>query len=140
MRRRGRWARASCLCRRLLRLFFRFGRCFCLGLGFGSAQNFLANFFRDVGRNGARMRLFFRYAIPGQKVNDGLGFDLEFAGQLVDSNLICVAHALRSDYDFASSACPSSPSLPGRAASAAGSSVGGVSSATSLVPEASFVS
>jgi hypothetical protein len=39
------------------------------------------------------MRLFFRYAVPGQKVNDGLGLDLEFAGQFVDSDLICVSHA-----------------------------------------------
>jgi len=39
------------------------------------------------------MRLFFRYAVPRQKVNDGLRLDLEFARQLVDSDLICVSHA-----------------------------------------------
>ena len=43
------------------------------------------------------MRLFFGNPICGQKVNDGLGLDLEFAGQLVDSDLICVGHALRFD-------------------------------------------
>ena len=42
------------------------------------------------------MRLLLRDAIPGQQVNNGFGFDLEFAGQLVDSDLICVGHALRS--------------------------------------------
>jgi len=34
----------------------------------------------------------------GQKVNDGLCFDFELAGQLVDSNLIGVGHALRSGH------------------------------------------
>ncbi len=41
------------------------------------------------------MRLFFRDAVPRQEVNNGLGLDLEFAGQLVNSDLICVVHALR---------------------------------------------
>ncbi len=39
------------------------------------------------------MRLLLRDAISRQKVNDRLGLDLEFAGQLVDSDLICFAHA-----------------------------------------------
>ncbi len=55
------------------------------------------------------MRFLFRYAVPGQEVNDGLGLDLEFAGQLVDSDLICVGH--ESFYDFASSAFSASSSL-----------------------------
>jgi hypothetical protein len=72
------------------------------------------------------MRLFFSDSVPGQKVNDGLGLYLEFSGQFVNSDLIRVGHALRFGYDFASSACPSSLSLPVVAASAAGSSVAGV--------------
>jgi len=42
------------------------------------------------------MSLLFRDAEAGQKVNDGLGLDFELAGQLVDSDLIGVGHALRS--------------------------------------------
>ena len=42
------------------------------------------------------MRFLFRDAEAGQKVNDGLGLDFELAGQLVDSYLIGVGHALRS--------------------------------------------
>jgi hypothetical protein len=40
--------------------------------------------------------LFLRDAEAGQKVNDGFGLDFELAGQLVDSDLIGVGHALRS--------------------------------------------
>ncbi len=43
------------------------------------------------------MRLLFRDAVPRQQVNDGFRLDLQFAGQLVDSDLICVGHALRSE-------------------------------------------
>ncbi len=39
------------------------------------------------------MRLFLRDAVPGQKVNNRLGLDLEFAGQFVDADLVCFAHA-----------------------------------------------
>ena len=42
------------------------------------------------------MRLLFRDPEAGQKVNDGLSLDFELAGQLVDSDLIGVGHALRS--------------------------------------------
>ena len=42
------------------------------------------------------MRFFLRDAEAGQKVNNGLGLDFELAGQLVDSYLIGVGHALRS--------------------------------------------
>jgi hypothetical protein len=38
----------------------------------------------------------FRDAEARQKVNDGLGLNFELAGQLVDSYLIGVGHALRS--------------------------------------------
>jgi len=39
------------------------------------------------------MRLLFRYAETGQKVNDCFRLDLEFAGQLVNSDLIDISHA-----------------------------------------------
>jgi hypothetical protein len=39
------------------------------------------------------MRLLFRDAVPRQQVNNGFGLDLEFTGQLVDSDLVCVSHA-----------------------------------------------
>jgi hypothetical protein len=42
--------------------------------------------------------LFLRDPEAGQKVDDGLCFDFELAGQLVDSNLIGVGHALRSGH------------------------------------------
>ena len=42
------------------------------------------------------MRLLFCDAVAGQQVNDGFGLHLEFAGQLVNADLICVGHALRS--------------------------------------------
>ncbi len=42
------------------------------------------------------MRLLFRDAVARQQVNDGLSLDFKFAGQLVNSDLICVSHALRS--------------------------------------------
>jgi hypothetical protein len=39
------------------------------------------------------VRLLLRDSIARQKVNNRLGLDFEFAGQLVDSDLICFAHA-----------------------------------------------
>jgi len=39
------------------------------------------------------VRLLFRYAETGQKVNDRFRLDLEFAGQLVNSDLIDISHA-----------------------------------------------
>lgn len=42
------------------------------------------------------MRLLLGDPVTGQKINDGLRFDLKFAGQFVNSDLIYVAHALQS--------------------------------------------
>jgi hypothetical protein len=70
----------------------RFGGRFCPRFRFRHALNLLAHFFRDVSRDRTRVRLLFRNTIAGQKVNDSLRFDLEFAGQLINSNLICFAH------------------------------------------------
>jgi hypothetical protein len=51
------------------------------------------NFFRDIFRNRTGVRFLFGDAKPGQKVNDGLRLDFEFARELIDADLICVAHA-----------------------------------------------
>lgn len=53
----------------------------------------LANFYRDISRNRTGMRFLLGDTIPGEKINDGLGLDFEFSSQLVDTDLICVAHA-----------------------------------------------
>jgi hypothetical protein len=71
----------------------RFGRSVSFGLPLDGA----AHFFSDVHRDRTRVSFLFRYAEAGQKVNDGLGLDFELAGQLVDSYLIGVGHALRSN-------------------------------------------
>jgi len=83
-----------------LRGFFGCGRCFSCGILFGLSLNRAAHVFGDVDRDGARVGLFFRDAEAGQKVNDGLGLDFELAGQLVDSDLIGVGHALRSIHPY----------------------------------------
>jgi hypothetical protein len=80
---------------RFLCFLLRLGRRFRLGLRFRNALNLLAHFLGDVHRNRTRVRLLFRDAEPGQKVNDRFGLDLQLAGQFVDSDLIRVAHALR---------------------------------------------
>ena len=53
----------------------------------------LLNFFGDIGGNRAGVRFLFGNAESGQKVNDGFRLDLEFARELIDADLICVAHA-----------------------------------------------
>jgi hypothetical protein len=47
----------------------------------------------DVGGNRARVRLLFGNTKAWQEVNDGFRLDLELARQLVNANLIRVAHA-----------------------------------------------
>jgi len=81
---------------RFLRFFFSFGSRFRLRFLFGGPLNLFAHFLSDVRGDRARVRLLFRYAVSRQQVNDGLGLNLEFAGQFVDSDLIYVGHALRS--------------------------------------------
>ena len=103
--RRRSWSRPGA-CRfsgRFLGLRFGLGGGLCGGFGFGATFNFLTNFYRDVFRNGTRVSLLFRDAIAGQKVDDGLGFDFQLAGQLVNTDLICFAQ------DLASSGCSVSP-------------------------------
>ena len=79
--------------RRFLRVFFRLSGCFRRRFRFGLPQNVLANFLGHVRGDRARMRLLLCDPVPGQKVNDCFGLHLKFAGQLVDSDLVCVAHA-----------------------------------------------
>ena len=78
----------------------RFGRGFFRGaFGFGSAfgvrhtLQVVLNFFGDIGGNRTGVRFLFGNAESGQKVNDGFRLDLEFARELIDADLICVAHA-----------------------------------------------
>ncbi len=77
------------------------------------AFNFCANFYGDVFRNGTRVSLLFRDAIARQKVDDGLGFYFQFAGQLINTDLICFAQ------DLASSGCSESPWADSETSSAA---------------------
>jgi hypothetical protein len=49
----------------------------------------------DIDRT--RMRLLFRDADLGQKIDQHLGFDFEFASQFVNSNLICFRHFLLTE-------------------------------------------
>jgi hypothetical protein len=51
-----------------------------------------ANFFRNIGRDRTGVSFFLGNAEAGQKVNDGLCFDFELTGQLVNSNLVGVGH------------------------------------------------
>jgi hypothetical protein len=60
--------------------------------------NRAANFLSYVHRDRTGVSLFFRDAEARQKVDDGLCFDFELTGQLVDSNLISVGHAFRSGH------------------------------------------
>jgi hypothetical protein len=53
----------------------------------------LLDLFGYVGRNRTRVGLLLGDAKTGQKVNDGFRLDLEFARELIDADLICVAHA-----------------------------------------------
>ncbi len=73
------------------------GRCRAFGRSF-SIRYFMevfANLFCGIELNRARVSLLLGDPGLGQIVNDGLGLDLEFAGQFVDANLIGFAHSPR---------------------------------------------
>jgi hypothetical protein len=53
----------------------------------------LADFFRNIRRNGTRVRFLFGDAVPGQQVNNGFRLDLQFASQLINPDLVDVGHA-----------------------------------------------
>jgi hypothetical protein len=61
------------------------------GFFFSLPKQAPADFLRDIHRNRARVRLLLFDPEARQQVNDGFRFDLEFAGQLVDSDLVSVA-------------------------------------------------
>jgi hypothetical protein len=89
---------ASGSCGRLFGLpFSRSGR-FSGSVSFRLSLNGAAYFFGDVHGDGAGVSLFLRDAKAGEKVDNGLRFDFELAGQLVDSDLIGVGHAFRSGH------------------------------------------
>jgi len=73
--------------------FFRGAFSFRGGLGVSDTFQMVLNFFRDIGGNGAGVGLLFGNTKSGQKVNNGFRLDLEFARELIDADLICVAHA-----------------------------------------------
>ena len=77
-----------------------FGGCRVFGFSvlMSLSLNGAANLFSNVHRDRTGMGLFFRDTEARQKVDDGLCFDFELAGQLVNSNLICVGHAFRLDH------------------------------------------
>ena len=85
----------------------RFGRRFLCGFlcggsrfGVGNTLQVMPDFFRNIDGDRAGMRFLFGYAKSRKKVNDGFGFDLEFAGELVDADLGCVTHASLGTFLF----------------------------------------
>jgi hypothetical protein len=74
--------------RLLLRHCGGLGGCVSLRLSLNGA----ANFFSNVDRYRAGVSLFLRNTEAWQKVNNGLCFDFELTGQLVNSNLVGVGH------------------------------------------------
>ena len=86
----GRGGPACCsLCRRFFRGAFRLRGRFRVRY---SLQMTL-NLFRHIGGDRARVRLPFGYSKTRQKINDSFRFDLEFACEFVNADLVCVAHA-----------------------------------------------
>ena len=66
--------------------------------GAGATLHSLPDYFSHRLINGAGVRLFFCDACFRQIVEDRPCFDLEFAGQFVDANLICVGHRPRGSF------------------------------------------
>src|SRR5207248_9842388 len=69
------------------------GRGFNSSVSLGLSLDRAANLNRYIFWNGARVSLFLRNAEAWEKVDNGLRFDFEFAGQLVDPDLIGFGHA-----------------------------------------------
>jgi len=78
---------------RFRRGFFRSAFGFRGAFGVRDALQVVLNFFRDIGGDGTGVRFLLGNAEASQKVNDGFRLDLEFARELIDADLICVAHA-----------------------------------------------
>jgi hypothetical protein len=96
-RRSGRFL-ARRACGRILGLLFSRSGSFGSSVGFRLPLNGATHFFGDVHGDGAGVSFFLRDAEAGEKVDNGLRFDFEFAGQLVNSDLIGVGHAFRLDH------------------------------------------
>ena len=90
------WPQPRRFRRSVLGFLLCFGRGLRLSLGFRNSLNAFPDLLGNVSGNRARVRLFFRDTEARQKINDRFGLHFQFAGQLVDSDLVRVAHALRS--------------------------------------------
>ena len=90
--RRRRGLHARCSGGRVFRGFIRYGLLFRLGFRFGQGAKMLAHFYSGFHFDRTGMRFFLGNAGLGQIINDGLGLDLEFASQFVDSDLIRIGH------------------------------------------------
>jgi hypothetical protein len=113
-RRRWRCRRpGACLGRGFLGLRLRLGLRLGCGVGLGSPRDVPANLYGHVFRDRARVRLLFRDSVARQKIDDGFGLHFQFAGQFVNTDLICFAQ------DFASSGCSESGSAVSDATSVA---------------------
>ncbi len=53
----------------------------------------ILNLFGDIGGDRTGVGFLFGYAKTWQKVNDSLRLDLEFTRELIDADLVYVAHA-----------------------------------------------
>jgi len=71
---------------------------FSRGVGLRLSLNAAADLLRNIHRDRTGVRLFLGDTEAGQKVDNGLRFDFELTGQLVNSNLISVGHAFRSGH------------------------------------------
>ena len=70
----------------------------------------LARQLRMLDVNRARVRLFFRHTNFRQVIDQDFGLDLELPGQLIDADLIGIAHSPLSDSNLYSGAsCFSAP-------------------------------
>jgi len=98
-RRRSRWNRRggrSHPCRfgrRFLRDLFRSGARFFGSLFFRQLVKMCPDRDRRGHVDGARVSLLFLDSRFGQKINDGLGLDLQLAGKLINSDLFDVTHS-----------------------------------------------
>jgi len=73
--------------------FFRRTLGFRSGFGVRHALQMILHLLGDIGRDGTGVGFLFSYAKTWQKVNDRLRLDLEFTRELIDADLVYVAHA-----------------------------------------------
>jgi hypothetical protein len=80
----------------LFRFLVGFGGGLSLGLLLRLASQMLTYFFGDIHRDRTGVRLLFGDPVSGQKINNRFGLHFQFAGQLVNSDLVCVAQEFAS--------------------------------------------